>query len=354
VDFRPNYDGSEQEPAVLPTKVPNLLLNGSSGIAVGMATNIPPHNLGELCDALLCLIDDPACSVDDLIDIVKGPDFPTAGFVYAGQGMLDAYRTGRGVVKIRGRVEVEERKKGQQSVVIREIPYALNKSSLVEKIASLVNDRKLEGVTDLRDLSDKKGIRIILDLKRGTIPELVINGLYKYTPLETSFGINMLAVVDNKPQQLNLRSALVCFLDHRREVVIRRTRFDLDKAQARAHIVEGLLKALDIIDEIVALIRASATPQEAKTGLMDRYGFTDVQAQSILDMRLQRLTGLERDKLLEEFRELEKLIAYLTSILEDSEVLRGVLRDETKYIKDTYATPRRTEVVMDELGGIDI
>ena len=354
VDFRPNYDGSEQEPAVLPTKVPNLLLNGSSGIAVGMATNIPPHNLGELCDALLRLIDEPTCTVDDLIDLVKGPDFPTAGFVYAGQGLLDAYRTGRGVVKIRGRVEVEERKKGQQSVVIREIPYALNKSSLVEKIAALVNDRKLEGVTDLRDLSDKKGIRIILDLKRGTIPELVINRLYKYTPLETSFGINMLAVVDNKPQQLNLRSALVCFLDHRREVVIRRTRFDLDKAQARAHIVEGLLKALDIIDEIVALIRASATPQEAKTGLMDNYGFTEVQAQSILDMRLQRLTGLERDKLLEEFRELEKLIAYLTSILEDSNVLRGVLRDETKYIKDTYATPRRTEVVMDELSGIDI
>ncbi|MBQ4616515.1 MAG: DNA gyrase subunit A, partial [Mailhella sp.] len=213
VDFRPNYDGSEQEPAVLPTKVPNLLLNGSSGIAVGMATNIPPHNLGELCDALLRLIDEPSCTVDDLIDLVKGPDFPTAGFVYAGQGLLDAYRTGRGVVKVRGRVEVEERKKGQQSVVIREIPYALNKSSLVEKIAALVNDRKLEGVTDLRDLSDKKGIRIILDLKRGTIPELVINGLYKYTPLETSFGINMLAVVDNKPQQLNLRSALVCFLD---------------------------------------------------------------------------------------------------------------------------------------------
>ncbi|WP_273524727.1 DNA gyrase subunit A [Mailhella massiliensis] len=354
VDFRPNYDGSEQEPEVLPTKVPNLLLNGSSGIAVGMATNIPPHNLGELCDALLRLIDEPDCTVDDLIDLVHGPDFPTAGFVYAGQGLLDAYRTGRGVVKVRGRVEVEERKKGQQSVVIREIPFALNKSVLVTKIAALVNDRKLDGVTDLRDLSDKKGIRIILDLRRGTIPELVINALYKYTPLETSFGINMLAVVDNKPQQLNLRTALTCFLDHRREVVIRRTRFDLEKAQARAHIVEGLLKALDVIDEIVALIRASETPQEAKAGLVERFGFTEVQAQSILDMRLQRLTGLERDKLLEEFRELQKLIAYLTSILEDSEVLRGVLREETQYIKNTYATPRRTEVVMDELDGIDI
>ena len=354
VDFRPNYDGSEQEPEVLPTKVPNLLLNGSSGIAVGMATNIPPHNLGELCDALLRLIDEPECTVDDLIDLVHGPDFPTYGFVYAGQGLLDAYRTGRGVVKVRGRVEVEERKKGQQSVVIREIPYALNKSVLVQKIAALINDHKLDGVTDLRDLSDKKGIRIILDLRRGTIPELVINGLYKYTPLETSFGINMLAVVDNKPQQLNLRSALSCFLDHRREVVIRRTRFDLDKAQARAHIVEGLLKALDIIDEIVSLIRASETPLEAKNGLMERFGFTDVQAQSILDMRLQRLTGLERDKLLEEYRELEKLIAYLTSVLEDPEVLRGVLRDETRYIKETYATPRRTEIVMDELSGIDV
>lgn len=354
VDFRPNYDGSEQEPEVLPTKVPNLLLNGSSGIAVGMATNIPPHNLGELCDALLRLIDEPDCTVDDLIDLVHGPDFPTAGFVYAGQGMLDAYRTGRGVVKVRGRVEVEERKKGQQSVVIREIPFALNKSVLVTKIAALVNDRKLDGVTDLRDLSDKKGIRIILDLKRGTIPELVINALYKYTPLETSFGINMLAVVDNKPQQLNLRTALTCFLDHRREVVIRRTRFDLDKAQARAHIVEGLLKALDIIDEIVALIRASETPQEAKAGLVERFGFTEIQAQSILDMRLQRLTGLERDKLLEEYRELQKLIAYLTSILEDPSVLRGVLREETQYIRNTYATPRRTEVVLDELSGIDI
>lgn len=354
VDFRPNYDGSEQEPEVLPTKVPNLLLNGSSGIAVGMATNIPPHNLGELCDALLRLIDEPDCTVDDLIDLVQGPDFPTAGFVYAGQGLLDAYRTGRGVVKVRGRVEVEEKKKGQQSVVIREIPYALNKSVLVQKIASLVNDHKLDGVTDLRDLSDKKGIRIILDLRRGTIPELVINGLYKYTPLETSFGINMLAVVDNKPQQLNLRSALSCFLDYRREVVIRRTRFDLDKAQARSHIVEGLLKALDIIDEIVALIRASETPQDARTGLMENFGFTEIQAQSILDMRLQRLTGLERDKLLGEYRELQKLILYLTSILEDPEVLRGVLRDETKYIKDTYATPRLTEIIRDELGGINV
>ena len=354
VDFRPNYDGSEQEPAVLPTKVPNLLLNGSSGIAVGMATNIPPHNLGELCDALLRIIDEPECTVDDLMELVHGPDFPTSGFVYAGQGLTDAYRTGRGIIKMRGRVEVEERKKGQQAVVIREIPYALNKSNLVEKIAALVNDRRIEGVSDLRDESDRRGIRIVLALKRGTIPDLVINALYKFTPLETSYGINMLAVVDNKPQLLNLKSALTCFLEHRREVVIRRTRFDLDKAEARAHIVEGLLKALDVIDEIVALIKASATPAEAKSGLMERFGFSDIQAQSILDMRLQRLTGLERDKLLDEFHELQKLIAYLKSILEDVRVLRDVLRQEAREIKENYATPRKTEILQAALTGIDI
>ncbi|MGX8718496.1 MAG: DNA gyrase subunit A [Desulfovibrio sp.] len=353
VDFHPNYDGSEQEPEVLPTKVPNLLLNGSSGIAVGMATNIPPHNLGELCDGLLRLIDDPECPVDDLMQSIKGPDFPTAGFVYAGQGLRDAYHTGRGVIKVRGRVEVKEQSKTQH-LVIREIPYGVNKGELVKKIAELVNEKKIDGVTDLKDLSDKKGIRIIVALRRGTIPEMVINGLYKYTPLESSFGINMLAVVDNKPQQLNLRTALGCFLDHRREVVIRRTRFDLEKAQFRSHILEGLLKALDIIDEIIELIRSSETPPIAKKGLVDQFGFSEIQAQSILDMRLQRLTGLEREKILDEFNELQKLIVYLTSILEDAEVLRGVLREETQYIKDTYATPRRTEIVYESLDGIEV
>ena len=353
VDFHPNYDGSEQEPEVLPTKVPNLLLNGSSGIAVGMATNIPPHNLGELCDGLLRLIDDPECSVEELMQSVKGPDVPTAGFVYAGQGLRDAYHTGRGVIKVRGRVEIKEQSKTQQ-LVIREIPYGVNKGELVKKIAELVNDKKIDGVTDLKDLSDKKGIRIIVALRRGTIPEMVLNGLYKYTQLESSFGINMLAVVDNKPQQLNLRTALGCFLDHRREVVIRRTRFDLEKAQFRSHILEGLLKALDIIDEIIDLIRSSETPPIAKKGLVDQFGFSEVQAQSILDMRLQRLTGLEREKILEEFNELQKLIVYLTSILEDVNVLRGVLREETQYIKDTYATPRRTEIVYESLEGIEV
>jgi len=355
VDFRPNYDGSEQEPVILPTRVPNLLLNGSSGIAVGMATNIPPHNLGELCDALLLLLNDPDASVDDLMSLVQGPDFPTAGFVYAGKGLQDAYRTGRGIIKVHGRVEVEDRKKGLQSIVIREIPYGVNLSVLVAKIAELVNDHKIDGVSDVRDLSNgKHGIRVEIDLKRGVMPELVINALHKYTPLESSYGITMLAVLDNKPQLFNLKSALTCFLEHRREVIIRRTRFDLDKAQARAHIVEGLLKALDIIDEIVALIKGSATPAEAKSGLVDRYGFTEIQAQSILDMRLQRLTGLERDKLLEEFRELQKFIRWLCSVLEDPAVLRGVIRDETKEIRDRYASPRRTEILREEVGNIQV
>ncbi len=354
VDFRPNYDNSLEEPAVLPTRVPNLLLNGSAGIAVGMATNIPPHNLGELCDALLHLLDAPDCTVDDLMEYVRGPDFPTRGFVYAGQGLAEAYRKGRGTVKVRGRVEVEDRKKGAQAVVIREIPFGLNKSSLVEKIAALVNDRKMEGVSDLRDESDRKGIRVVLDLKRGTIPDIVINALYKFTPLESSFGINMLAVVDNRPQLLTLKSALSYFLDHRREVVVRRTRYDLAKAEARAHILEGLRIALDNIDEVVRLIRASKTPPEARERLMGRFSFSEIQAQAILDMRLQRLTNLEHEKLLEEYRELLKTIEYLKSILENTEVLRSVLRDELQDLKDTYATKRRTEVLVDELEGIDI
>ncbi len=318
VDFRPNYDNTLAEPVVLPTKVPNLLLNGSSGIAVGMATNIPPHNLSELSDALLMLIDAPESSVEDLMDVVQGPDFPTGGYVYAGQGLYDAYTTGRGTVKVRGKVEIEDRKKGFQSLIIREIPFGLNKSSLVEKIAALINDRKIDGVSDLRDESDRRGIRVVIELKRGTMPEIVINSLYKYTPLETSFGINMLAVVDNRPVLLNLKTALAYFLDHRREVVVRRTKFELRKAEARAHILEGLLKALDHIDEVVSLIRSSATPPEAKERLMQRFELSEVQAQAILDMRLQRLTGLERGKIEEELRDLLSKIAWYQSILGDA------------------------------------
>ena len=354
VDFRPNYDNTLQEPTVMPSKVPNLLLNGSSGIAVGMATNIPPHNLGELCDALQLLLDNPQCSIDELMDFVKGPDFPTRGFVYAGKGLYDAYHTGRGTVKVRGRIEIEDRKKGAQSIVIREIPFGLNKSSLVEKIAALVNDRKIDGITDLRDESDRKGIRIVIDLKRGTIPDIVVNALYKFTPLETSFGINMLAVVDNRPQLLNLKTALSCFVDHRREVVIRRTRYDLEKAEARAHILEGLRIAIDNIDEVVALIRASANPEEARNALMERFAFSEVQAKAILEMRLQRLTGLQREELMNEYKDLLQKIEFYRSILENAEVLRSELKREIAEIRDNFATPRRTEVLREALTDIDI
>ena len=354
VDFRPNYDNTLQEPTVMPSKVPNLLLNGSSGIAVGMATNIPPHNLGELCDALQLLLDNPQCSIDELMDYVKGPDFPTRGFVYAGKGLYDAYHTGRGTVKVRGRIEIEDRKKGAQSIVIREIPFGLNKSSLVEKIAALVNDHKIDGITDLRDESDRKGIRIVIDLKRGTIPDIVVNALYKFTPLETSFGINMLAVVDNRPQLLNLKTALSCFVDHRREVVIRRTRYDLEKAEARAHILEGLRIAIDNIDEVVALIRASANPEEARNALMERFAFSEVQAKAILEMRLQRLTGLQREELMNEYKDLLQKIEFYRSILENAEVLRSELKREIAEIRDNFATPRRTEVLREALTDIDI
>ncbi len=352
VDFCPNYDNSLEEPVVLPTRVPNLLLNGSSGIAVGMATNIPPHNLGELCDALTLLIDKPESTIADLMDIVHGPDFPTGGSVYAGQGLYDAYNTGRGSVKVRGKVEIEERKKGFQDIVITEIPFGLNKAALVKKIADLINDRKIDGVSDLRDES-RKNIRIVIELKRGTIPEIVINTLYKFTPLETTFGFNMLSVVDNRPVMLNLKTALTIFLEHRREVVVRRTRFELRKAEARQHILLGLIKALDCIDALVALIRASQTPQQARERMMEQFGFSDIQAQAILDMRLQRLTGLERERLESELKELEEKIAWYHSILGNTDVLWGVIRDEIEEIRTNYTTPRRTEITREALDSIE-
>jgi len=355
VDFRANYDNTLEEPSVLPSKVPNLLLNGSSGIAVGMATNIPPHNLGELIEGCLHVLDNPNCTARELLPLIKGPDFPTGGMVYSGRGLADAYLTGRGSIKMRGVVSVEEAKKGgKENVVISEIPFALNKSSLVEKIAALVNDKKIDGVVDLRDESDRKGIRIVLELKRGAIADIVINALYKFTPLETSFGINMMAVVGNRPMLLNLKHILAYFLEHRREVVIRRTRFDLDKSEARAHILEGLKIAIDNIDEVVALIRASKNALEAKAGLMERFDLSDIQSQAILDMRLQRLTNMERDKLIAEYEELLKLIAYLKSILADEAVLKGVIRDELIQVRDDYATPRKTQIVAEEATDIAI
>ena len=354
VEFRPNYDNSLQEPSVLPTKVPNLLVNGSSGIAVGMATNIPPHNLGEVVDGTLRLLDDPQMSIDELMQYIKAPDFPTGALIYGKAGIREAYRTGRGSVRIRSRIEIEKRKGDLESIVVKEIPYALNKSTLVEKIAMLVNERKIEGISDLRDESDMKGIRIVMDLKKGVFSDVIVNQLFKFTSLETSFGINMMAVVNNRPQLLNLKQVLEYFLDYRREVVIRRSRFDLRKAQHRAHILEGLRIALDFIDEVVALIRASKTPQEAKERLRERFGLSEIQAQAILDMRLQRLTNLEREKLLEEYAELLKQIEYLTSVIENREVLKSVIRQELQDLRDNFATPRKSEIMAHDPDSIDI
>ena len=354
VEFRPNYDNSLQEPAVLPTKVPNLLVNGSSGIAVGMATNIPPHNLGEVVDGTLRLLDEPQMSIEDLMQYIKAPDFPTGALIYGKAGIREAYRTGRGSVRIRSRIEIEKRKGDLESIVVKEIPYALNKSTLVEKIAMLVNERKIEGISDLRDESDMKGIRIVMDLKKGVFSDVIVNQLFKFTSLETSFGINMMAVVNNRPQLLNLKQVLEYFLDYRREVVIRRSRFDLRKAQHRAHILEGLRIALDFIDEVVALIRASKTPQEAKERLRERFGLSEIQAQAILDMRLQRLTNLEREKLLEEYAELLKQIEYLTSVIENQEVLKSVIRQELQDLRDNFVTPRKSEILAHDPDSIDI
>ncbi len=354
VDFRANYDNSLKEPTVLPTKVPALLLNGTSGIAVGMATNIPPHNLSELIDGCLHQLDNPECSVRDLMEFIKGPDFPTGASCYGGKGLTDAYHTGRGSIRIRGEVHTEESKSGRESIVITEIPYAVNKSVMVEKIAMLITEKRIEGVSDLRDESDRTGIRVVLDLKRGTIVDIVVNSLYKFTQLETSFGINMMAVANNRPQLLNLKKALTYFLEHRREVVLRRTRYDLSKAEHRAHILEGLKIAVDNIDEVVKLIRASANPVEAKESLIVRFSLSSIQSQAILDMRLQRLTNMERDKLIEEFEALLKQIEYFRSILGNEEVLRGVIRDELQYIRDNFSTPRKTVLLDNDPTSIDI
>lgn len=354
VNFRANYDNTLYEPEVLPTKVPNILINGSSGIAVGMATNIPPHNLGEIVDGLLHLLDNPRVTVKELMAFIKGPDLPTGAYIFNMKGVRQAYETGRGSFKIRSKVDVESKNKHQETVVISQIPFALNKSNLVEKIAGLVNEKKIEGISDLRDESDRNGIRIVIDLKKGSIPEVIINKLYKLTALETSFGINMMAVVNNRPQLLNIKSILEHFLEHRKEIIIRRSRFDLEKAEHRAHILEGLQIALDNIDEVVRLIRSSSTPSEAKEKLIKAFSLSDIQSQAILDMRLQRLTNLEREKLLEEYREILKKIEYLRSILENIQVLKGVIKEELEYLKKTYATPRKTEILDTDPDSIDI
>jgi len=346
VDFAPNYDGSMEEPLVLPARVPNLLINGSSGIAVGMATNIPPHNLGEIVDGLIMYIENPDVTVDELTGVIKGPDFPTAGFIHGLTGIRDAYRTGRGIVQMRARALIETNQRtDRESIIITEIPYQVNKAKLIETIAGLVRDKKIEGISEVRDESDREGMRIVIEVKRGEQSAIILNHLYKHTQMQSSFGIIMLALVNNEPRVLNLKEMLRYFVEHRREVVVRRSQYELRKAEERAHILEGLKIALDNLDEIINLIKRSRTPEEARGALITRFTLSVLQAQAILDMRLQRLTGLEREKLEEEYRQLIELIAYLNSVLASEALVMKIITDELKEIREAYSDPRRTEIV---------
>ena len=344
VDFYPNFDETLMQPEVMPSRFPNLLVNGSAGIAVGMATNIPPHNLGEVIDACVYLIDHPDCEVDDLMRFVKGPDFPTGGIILGQRGIYDAYHTGRGRIIVRAKHEIEDMGQNRQRIVVTEIPYMVNKANLVAKIAELVHDKRLEGITDIRDESDRNGMRIVIELRRDVSANVVLSYLYKHTQMQDTFGSIMLALVNGEPKILSLKSIIKHYIDHQKDVITRRTRYELNKAEARAHILEGLLIALDRIDEVISLIRASKTPPEARQGLMDMLGIDDKQAQAILDMRLQRLTGLERDRLQEEYAELQKQIAYYKAVLSDEGLLMGIIKDEITEIKRRYADERRTEI----------
>jgi DNA gyrase subunit A len=353
VDMRPNFDESLMEPAVLPARVPNLLVNGSTGIAVGMATNIPPHNLSEVIDGTIHLIDNPETTVEELCGFVKGPDFPTGGTVYGLNGIRNMYLNGRGKIKVRGKASIEDDEKGKPRIIITEIPYALNKSLLINKMVQLVKDKKLEGISDIRDESGKEGIRLVIELKRGAIPDVLLNNIYKHTQLESTFGAIMLAIDKGKPRVMNLKEVLRCFVDHRFDVVTRRTAFDLAKAKARAHILEGYLLAMDNMDEVVRIIRDSSNREEAQNRLRDKFGFSEIQAKAILDMRLYQLTGLERGKIEAEYAELQKLIEYLEDLLANPQKIYGVIKEDLEQIRAKYGEARRTEITMDE-GEIDI
>ena len=344
VDFYPNFDETELQPRVLPSRFPNLLVNGSDGIAVGMATNIPPHNLGEVIDGAVALIENPDITVDGLMEYIKGPDFPTAAQIMGISGIRDTYTTGRGKIVIRAKSEIEQMSGDRQRIVVTEIPYQVNKAKLVEKIAELYKDKCFEGLSALRDESNKDGMRIVIELKKDVNPQVVLNYLYKHTQLQESFGAIMLALVDGEPRVLNLKEMLYYYLEHQKEVVRRRTQFDLDKALARAHLVEGFLRALDIIDEVIALIRSSQTTEIARTRLMEELDFSLEQAKSILDMRLQRLTGLEKEKLVQEFEELQANIQRFQAILADPQLVLDIIKEELLVIKDKYNDERRTEI----------
>ncbi len=346
VDFSPNFDETTVQPVVLPSRIPNLLMNGSSGIAVGMATNIPPHNLTELIGALLALLEDPELTVKKLMKYIPGPDFPTGGIIHGREGVLSAYETGKGLVQVRGKIAVETHPRtGKTSLVVTEIPFQVNKTRLIERIAELVREKKIEGINDIRDESDREGMRVVMELKRDTEPAVIRNQLYKHTPLQDSFGIIMLAIVNGRPELLNLKQMLEQFLRHRREVVVRRSLFDLRKAQEREHILEGLKIALDHLDEVISLIRKSKTPDEAKDGLVKKFELSPVQAQAILEMRLQRLTGLERQKVLDELKTVLAEIKYLKELLEDEEKIKEVIRKELLEIREKYGDERRTEII---------
>ncbi len=346
VDFTPNYDDTMKEPDVLPSRVPNLLLNGSSGIAVGMATNIPPHRLDELVDALLILIDNPQAEIEEIMGCIEGPDFPTGGVIFGKIGIREAYTTGRGRIKVRAKTHIEK-KASKDVIVIDELPYQVNKSKLVEQIAELAKEKQIEGISEVRDESDREGIRVVIELKKDAMSEIVLNNLYKSTTMETTFGIILLAIHNKEPKVFTLLELLNLFIAHRKTIIIRRTIFDLEKAKARAHILEGLKIALDNIDEIVQLIRASSDPREAKESLMSRFELSEIQAQAILDMRLQRLTGLERDKIEAEYQELLQEIERLSAILKSEDLLRAIIKEELLEIKDKYSIKRLTEIVED-------
>ena len=353
VDFIPNFDDTLKEPSVLPSRYPNLLVNGSQGIAVGMATNIPPHNLGEVIDGVVMMIDNPETTVQELMTKIKGPDFPTAGIIMGTEGIKSAYETGRGKIKVRAKAEIEEMGGGKSRIVVNEIPYLVNKSRLIEKIAELVRDKKIEGISDLRDESDRDGMRIVVEVKRDVNANVILNQLFKHTQMEDTFGVIMIAIVDGQPQTLNLKEIITHYLNFQKEVIIRRTRFDLNKAEARAHILEGLKIALDHIDEVIKVIRSSKTVGDAKQGLTDRFGLSDIQSQSIIDMRLARLTGLEREKIEEEYAELIKIINYLRELLANERMVYQTIRDEILITKKKYSDGRRTKI-MNKVEDIDI
>ncbi|MFF2754478.1 DNA gyrase subunit A [Psychrobacillus sp. NPDC058041] len=351
IDYKDNYDGQEKEPVVLPSRYPNLLVNGASGIAVGMATNIPSHNLGEVIDGVLALSENPAITIDELMTIIPGPDFPTGGIILGRSGIRRAYETGRGSVLIRAKVEIEQKSSGKEVIIVTELPYQVNKARLIEKIAELVRDKKIDGITHLADESDRNGMRIVIEVRKDANSHVLLNNLYKQTALQSSFGVNMLALVDNQPKVLNIKEMLYYYLEHQKVIIRRRTQFELNKAEDRAHILEGLRIALDHIDEIIALIRGSRTGDEAKNGLMEKFNLSERQAQAILDMRLQRLTGLERDKIEDEYSALVKLIDELKFILANEYRILEIIREEITEIKDRYSDKRRTEIVA---GGAEV